>query len=386
MSASAVAATLHTSRTRRSFTMAAPPATTTTTTASTAGQVTPAAGAAPPYLTWINVVAFLVNVVVVFGRGVMGLGGLSTNATVLAKYPSLITPASWASVIWIPIFLGQLLWVLRQLLITSERSCPGVLAVGYGYFWIAAFQVGWTVSLALEIIWLSLVFVVLLLQVLDRTVQSLRRRVTKTWKAYLLWQWPFSLYCGWIYAAAAVNIDLLVVKYVPAGTALPIDQAMELAVSGTMIALLLFSAATYLIRYPVDFVIPCVIAYSFLGIYVQLARPPAPIVGRFTTQQIDSFRTFGILIAMVAVVVATVIRLVYSMNTVQRPAAIRQQEARATARKRAVAAPTRGRPQSTDGDDDDELGDAEKGDAMRNAYSRPEEDCTSGSTTENSEH
>jgi len=315
------------------FTMSPPP----TTNARTAGQVIPT-GAAPRQALDVGqcrCVYFQFGCSRRLWVRCHGTGGWPTNATaVSAQYPSLITPARWACGIWIPIFVWQLLWVLRQLLITSERSGPGVLAVGYSYLGIAACQVGWTVSFAFEIIWLSLVCMLLLLLVLDRTVQSLQR-VNKNWKGYVLWQFPFSLHCRWIYAASAVSIDLLVVKYAPAGTAPQTYQAMELAVSGTMIVLLLFSAATYLIRYPVDFVIPCVIAYSFLGIYVQLAHPPASIVGRFTTQQIDSFRTFGVLIAMVMVVVATVIKLVYVM-TVQRPAAIWQQEARATARKQAV--------------------------------------------------
>merc|ERR1711865_382828 len=73
-------------------------------------------------------------------------------------------------------------------------------------------MVGWTFSFALEIMWLAMIFMTGILVILIAASMSLQT-YKKTWKGYLIWQFPFSIQTGWIMCASVLNINVLPVAY-----------------------------------------------------------------------------------------------------------------------------------------------------------------------------
>ena len=51
-------------------------------------------------LNYLNIVAYIVNVVFTYGIGVGGFFNLPTNDELSEKYQTLVTPVGWAFAIW----------------------------------------------------------------------------------------------------------------------------------------------------------------------------------------------------------------------------------------------------------------------------------------------
>jgi hypothetical protein len=161
---------------------------------------------------YLNVLAYLANLIVTYAIGLYGIGALSTNAELSQKYQTLVTPAGYTFLIWAPIFITQLVFVILQLL-PAYRSSPWVAkAVGYQYIGVCVSQVTWTLSFSFEIIWLSLLSMISILYFLLIIVNDLYKLEDKpSIKEFILFKFPFSLHCGWILAAVVLNINVVLV-------------------------------------------------------------------------------------------------------------------------------------------------------------------------------
>jgi benzodiazapine receptor len=262
---------------------------------------------------FVNIIAYLLNVFVTFAIGTFGLAGRPTNGELSEKYQTIVTPTGLSFSIWGPIFIIQALWVLWQLL-PSQRNNLGVTLVGWNYLLVVAFQCGWTVSFSYEVMWLSLLCMYGILFFLVRTVMALNRTYTdKCWKGYLLWQFPFSLHCGWIVAASAVNTNLLPVYY--GATA-----AVQLGVASASLVVLAGVALTWLASYPVDLAIPAVQVWALAGVYLSLEDPDDLLLETFTSSQIEGVQ-YGVVASAFLVLAAIAVKVVY-VCCVQRPKAV----------------------------------------------------------------
>lgn len=129
-----------------------------------------------------------------------------TPEMVSDKYPTPVTPAGFAFTIWIVIYIGLAVFSIYQLLpqhasrfskVRSLFIASLVLNCAWLYFW-AFGMIGATV-----LIILALLAVILVIN-------------AKLWKPettgeYWITKAPFGLYFGWVAAAAAVNIAVLLV-------------------------------------------------------------------------------------------------------------------------------------------------------------------------------
>lgn len=252
---------------------------------------------------FINIAAYLLNVFVTFSIGTFGLTGRPTNGELSEKYQTLVTPAGIAFSIWGPIFILQAFWVFWQLL-PSQRNNAGVTLVGWKYLCLALFQCGWTLSFSYEIIWLSLVCMYAILFFLVLAVVTLNRNYTdKVWKGYLLWQLPFSLHCGWIMAASAVNTNVLVVFYEASAN-------VQLGVASASLVVLAGVALAWLSSYPVDLAIPATLAWALGWVYSALQEPTNLLLETFTTSQIDGIQ-LGVVISFFLILAAFIAKCVY---------------------------------------------------------------------------
>lgn len=190
------------------------------------------------------------------------VGGLHMEE-VAGKYETVFTPKGWAVSVDRSITLLELAWVASQVFVPSQRSTPAVFAVGYYYLGVCLAQAGWTLSFNHEVMWLSMLFMLLLLSILF-VINNRLREVETTTNELLLWQqFPFSLHYGWIIVATAINVNLVMVAY-------EASAAAQLWVaSGSMLTLLVVAVAS-LVQHPVDLTYPLVLIWELAGVYSKL--------------------------------------------------------------------------------------------------------------------
>jgi hypothetical protein len=166
-------------------------------------------------LNVINVLAYIANVLISYGVGAIGYGGLKTNAEISETYQTLVTPDAITFGIWAMIFISQLIFVLAQLFPAYQSSPLVAKAIGYDYVNVCIFQIGWTFAFAFEYILISLICMVILLYFLISIVND-QYKVSDLHPISIVDYWmlkfPFSVHCGWIITAAFVNISVFLVS------------------------------------------------------------------------------------------------------------------------------------------------------------------------------
>merc|ERR1712003_2410 len=198
----------------------------------------------------------------------------------------------------------------------SQRNCEGVIKARYYYPIFTVFQAGWTFSFAHEIMWLSLIFMYGILATLVAASMSLQT-YKKTWKGYLIWQFPFSIQTGWIMCASTLNTNVLPVFYKASDTT-------QIIVASISLAVLIITSFTWLSSYPCDFAIPFVVVWALTGVYMELNEPLLLITTTFSERQISGVQNAVLAgIALVATgIVAKALYIVFK----QRPQALREEE------------------------------------------------------------
>ena len=259
---------------------------------------------------FVNLASYVFNVFVTFGIGTFGLFGRPDNGTLSDKYQTILTPSGSAFSIWGIIFIAQAIWVVVQWW-PSFRNSRFVRNIGFGYAFVCLMQAGWTVSFSFEIQWLAYIFMVAINLGLNYCVRQMQR-TEKSIAQYFLWQFPFSLHCGWIFAATALNTNVLAVAYNG-------SRMVQIVVAAACLVILLGVAMTWLSSYPVDLTIPLVLVWALGWIYAELQAPRESIVQRFEARDIEAFG-YAALAGAGTILVLTSIKIVY-VCVVQRPRA-----------------------------------------------------------------
>jgi hypothetical protein len=254
-------------------------------------------------LNIINLIAYTLNVLITYGIGVAGLFDLPTNGDLSRKYQTLVTPVGWAFSIWGLIFTFQLVWVVFQTVSKQNRNSEWISAIGMGYFRICVAQAAWTLAFSNEAIWLSLGFMVLILVFLVEAVLSLIPKQASVGD-YVLWKLPFTLHCGWILAATVVNLNVVLVAE---GFSTNIQFLSAVGSLASLFLIGVFTAWRH-----IDYVIPIVVAWALLGVYVELGSAAASIVISFERSQIDQAR-YGAIIVSSALILATLVKGAFSL-------------------------------------------------------------------------
>ena len=210
-------------------------------------------------LNYLNVIAYIANVAIVYGIGSLGLFGFNTNGELSAKYQTLVTPIGLTFLIWAIIFIFQLIFVVAQLLPVYRATPMVATAIGYDYVGVCISQIAWTFAFTYEIIWLSLAFMAAILVFLLKIVtdQYKQSSLEKTSiRDYWLLKFPFSIHCGWILAAFMVNLSAVLVSQ---NVEASIQYYVALVTLAILVAISLFS-----LGFPSrpDYVIPIVLAWA----------------------------------------------------------------------------------------------------------------------------
>lgn len=259
----------------------------------------------------MNLLFYIINSIATYST-TFGWIGLPDNGTLSDKYQTIITPFGTSFLIWSVIFMWQLFWVIWQFL-PSQRNSEGVIKAWYYYPIFTCFQAGWTFSFATETMWLQLIFMYGILITLIMASMSLQT-YKKTWKGYLIWQFPFSIQTGWIMAASCLSTNVVPVYYEAAATT-------QIVVASLCLGVLIITAFTWLSSYPVDFAIPGVILWALCGVYAELNSPLPKITETFSTRQINGIQ-YAVIAGIALVGTGIVAKALYVLVK-QRPEALK---------------------------------------------------------------
>lgn len=213
------------------------------------------------WVNWVNLIMYVINLVLVY-VSVTGAFG-ATNRELSIKYQTLVTPASFAFSIWGPIFIGEGIFAVTQML-PQFRDKSVVKAIAPFWWSICICQVTWSVVFARD--WITAALV-LMLAILASLLGLLWRAMSVDCESileYWLLRAPFSLHAGWIIAASAVQINVQV------------DQAKaspaELLASAVVSAAVIFALASLsgLALPRPDAIIPLVAAWAFFAVSSEL--------------------------------------------------------------------------------------------------------------------
>lgn len=226
-------------------------------------------------VNYANVAGYILNALFVFGAPSFGL---QDNATLSAKYQTLVTPAGYAFGIWGIIFTSQFIWSIVQCFPSFRSEELVVKGVGYNFVWACLAQALWTVAFGLEKIPLSLAAMVLILIPLVMIVTQFAAMQADNVAQYWLLKFPFEIHAAWIMAATLVNINVLFV-------AESSSAHVQTAVGWASLAVVVLVGLFYTLKK--TWVVPCVLVWASVAISNELSSPKDLIVATFSQATIQ---------------------------------------------------------------------------------------------------
>jgi len=254
------------------------------------------------HTTNLNVISFIANVVVTYGIGVAGIGGLETNEYLSLKYQTLVTPAGWAFSIWGIIFLAQAAFVVAQVLPAYKDRTLVTEGVKDYYIRTCLAQIVWTTSFANEKIFVSFLAMLAIaysLALILKAQYSIDSS-SDTWQDYGLLRFPFEIHAGWIVAATFVNFSVFLVSLNAYTTVLFVVAVLSL------IGIIAIATLSLWYLAKPNFVIPSVLAWAMVGVAVELKDPMQSIFNQFTGRTISTVRISAAFLATLMCVMVLV--------------------------------------------------------------------------------
>lgn len=185
----------------------------------------------------ILVVLATVGVIVINYLAAKGSINNVTVGEISDKYPTLVTPAGYAFSIWGLIYLGMILFSLYQAL-PSQTANLHFLRTRTIYIASCVANCAWIYFWVHERILLATAMIFILLAALAFINLNLRgaNSIMETWLARV----PFSLYFGWVTAAAIINAAVaLIFTGVEASNTTATVWACILIVAATVLGVLI---------------------------------------------------------------------------------------------------------------------------------------------------
>jgi hypothetical protein len=158
----------------------------------------------------------LMGVIVVNALAVILPINNMTTQELSDKYPNLFVPAGITFSIWGVIYLLLILFIIYQFIVAFRKSSDerGIFEkIGILFFLSCGFNIAWILAWHYELVWLSLIIMVLLL--LSLIFIYIRLGTSRTGiKNYekVFVNIPFSIYLGWITIATIANVTAYLVN------------------------------------------------------------------------------------------------------------------------------------------------------------------------------
>jgi len=235
-------------------------------------------------LNYLNLAGYVLNTFVTFfASPIFHLADISQQS---ASYQTLITPAAYAFSIWGIIFTTQGIFAAVQMHPAFRNLEIIQDGVKYWYFITCVMQSLW-VFIALgthQFILSTLVMIGILISLVNIVENQRKIHASVSTKEYWLFQFPFEIHCGWIYAASAITLNMCGIR-MGAGAEMQFGMAI-LTMAGLVVIIF-----RYLERTPrPNYTIPLVLAWAAYGIFQELGDPKHLIVETFSRMEIFVFR------------------------------------------------------------------------------------------------
>lgn len=239
-------------------------------------------------LNLLNVATYIVHLVVSYGVGVWGLDGLvETRVEVAQQYETLITPASWAYYIWVPILVTESTFVVAQLF-KEYRARPIIQqGVSYFFFYTCLLQTGWTMFFCFKLFICSLVCVILSVISLASLLasQHLAIRGKRSREEFWLFRFCFLLHFAWMVVMASVHFALVIRHHSSE------HLSTQLASDFAGMSILLPVACYFLLQKDgYNLIIPAVILWSYIGMAWRLQWPSEHLVEDYGELTVSALR------------------------------------------------------------------------------------------------
>jgi hypothetical protein len=213
---------------------------------------------------WMNLLAFLTSATVAY-LDYMGVFG-ERSADLDTKYQTLITPATWTSLIWCAIYAGEGTFALAQLWVPRFRSSAVVEAVTQMWILTCASQILWFVLYSQELLAMSFAIAAVLAATLLLLIGRADAEDMTSAEFWLL-RAPFSLHAGWAIVLSGQNLNVVAdaLLFQP-------DTLLALAYA-TLIAVMSIGVGYQLFASRPDAIIVGVMFWAFGGIWSELCDP-----------------------------------------------------------------------------------------------------------------
>lgn len=203
----------------------------------------------------INILAFVLNAGVV-GLSQSGLYG-KNNKTISDERVTFVTPADYAFGIWGVIYTFELIFCVWQALPSTRGNRIVIDGVSFWFALASVFQAVWSIFFGLEKMYSSAIFLILIALSLIACTASLsryRKNVPPT-EALLVF-FPIGLHAGWVFAAAAVNVNMAL-----------LDKSVLTQLTAALLTLIVATGgATIVPLSSHDFVFPLSVAWALAAI------------------------------------------------------------------------------------------------------------------------
>lgn len=150
---------------------------------------------------------------------------------------------------------------------------------------------------AFEIIEGSLAAMLSILIALVILVRKLQSVSVDAWWQWAAFKFPFQIHCGWIWAAACVNANVLLVS-------LELASSVQVIAAWATFGILAVVSAYYLLGAK-NYVVPSVVAWATYAVRVELQSPRDSIANMFDAETISMLSLTSFVLA-ITVLVATV--------------------------------------------------------------------------------
>jgi hypothetical protein len=157
-------------------------------------------------------ISYLAMIIINFLANALPINNITTGE-ISDMYPNLFTPAGFTFSIWGLIYILLGAYVLYQLgLFGKEKRRDKIINKIGVYFIISSIaNIAWIFSWHYQIVWLSLVFMLVILFSLIKIATTLGlKKLNK--KEYFFLVLPFSIYFGWITVATIANVTVFLIS------------------------------------------------------------------------------------------------------------------------------------------------------------------------------
>lgn len=226
-----------------------------------------------------NFLGFILTIVLNGLANGLPLNGVTTGE-LSDMYPNLFVPAGFTFAIWGVIYLLLLAFTVYQLrqAFSKNGNVDFIQKIGWWFVVSSIANASWIVAWHYQIVWLSLVIMLVILGSLLGIYQQLTigekpKNTLEKWLVHL----PFSVYLGWITVATIANVTTLAVDNNWSGFGIS-----EMTWTMIMITIATFIGIIMLFRRK-DWAYALVLIWAFYGIYAKRSAIDAALYSSIIT-------------------------------------------------------------------------------------------------------